>query len=92
MEGNSMIKKRGKIPSLLVASTGMPCPRQSVKQRKCSRCCEIILSGSVHVDIPKKNGGYSNKKPHCVECFKEILEQTKIDISKLEKSIFNSNT
>ena len=38
-------------------------------------------------EIPKVGSGFSSKKTFCTDCFKEILAQTKKDLSKIEDKI-----
>ena len=82
-----MTKKRGKIPSLITGSNGKPSKVVCKRRRLCSRCSFEILLGESCFEIPKVGGGFSNKKTFCPDCFKEILEQTKKDMSILEDSI-----
>lgn len=80
--------KRGKTPSLISGSNGKPSTTEAKKRRNCKRCnCNINL-GEKLFEIPKTGGGFSNKKPYCISCFKKILDQTKKDLGVLE-SIWN---
>jgi ribosomal protein S27AE len=82
-----MNKKRGKIPSLITGSSGRPNQVVAKRRRQCSRCSSDILLNEMCFEIPKVGGGFANKKTFCVNCFKEILGQTKKDIAELEKDI-----
>jgi hypothetical protein len=82
-----MEKKRGRTPSLLTGSSGKPTKTIAQRCRKCTRCSANISKNEVYFEIPKVGGGFTNKKPFCLECFKEILNQTKIDLSALEESV-----
>jgi len=82
-----MKKKRGKTPSLLTGSSGKPTKTIAQRCRSCSRCSANISKGEVCFEIPKVGGGFTNKKPFCPDCFKEILTQTKKDLSILEETV-----
>lgn len=77
-------KPKGKTPSLLAQSTGKPIIDKCTRKTKCIRCKQDLLAGDCVIKIPKVESSYANKKSHCLECFKLILEQTKNDISDLE--------
>lgn len=81
------MKPKGKTPSLLVQSTGMPEVYDCKKATNCYRCKSSIRSGARAFKIPKAQSGFTNKKPCCRECFSQILEQTKSDIAVLEKML-----
>ena len=76
--------KRGKTPSLIAASNGKPSITEAKRKRNCKRCECKINKGEKLFEIPKTNTGFSDKKSFCKSCFREILDQTKKDINKLE--------
>lgn len=82
-----MTKKRGKTPSLITGSSGKPTKTVAKRRRSCSRCSFVISLGEACFEVPKVGGGFSNRKTFCMNCFKEILVQTKKDIANLEKDI-----
>ena len=82
-----MLKKRGKIPSLISGSSGKPVKVTAKRQRPCIRCSCDIASGSSCFEVPKVGGGFSSKKTYCKSCFKEVLEKTKEDLSSLELDV-----
>ena len=75
---------RGKIPSLITASSGKPTICTCKRLSKCKRCKEKIMLGERCADIPIAGKGYKASKRYCLKCFKEILFQSKIDIEQLE--------
>lgn len=85
-----MTKPKGKTPSLISQSTGKPVADVLKKKCKCNRCKSELALGERCFRIPKMESGFSNKKPYCINCFRDILEQTKKDISEIERSL-NSN-
>lgn len=85
-----MTKPKGKTPSLLSQSTGKPFADVLKKKSKCNRCKRDLLLGDRCFKIPKMESGFSNKKPYCLDCFRDILDQTKMELSEIEKSL-NSN-
>ena len=82
-----MKKKRGRTPSLITGSSGKPSKVSAKRARSCNRCSNDISLGEECFEIPKVGGGFSSKKTFCKECFKEILTQTKKDMTALEKLI-----
>ena len=78
--------KRGKTPSLISGSSGKPLIVEVKRRRNCNRCECNINMGEKIFEIPKIVGGFSVKKPICKLCFREILDQTKKDLDKLESS------
>jgi len=87
-----MKKKRGKTPSLITGSSGKPIKTFAKRLRNCLRCSFAISLGGTCFEIPKVGGGFTTKKTFCINCFKEILEQTKKDISILERDIEEVST
>ncbi len=83
-----MTKPKGKTPSLLVQSTGIPIAEILTRKSACTRCKEDILSGKRCFRIPKTVSGFTTRKPYCLTCFRQILDKTKADIAELE-SEFN---
>jgi hypothetical protein len=83
-----MNRKRGKTPSLITGSSGKPSKVIAKRRQKCKRCDSDIFNGDICFQVPKVGSGFSNNKRFCVNCFKEILIQTKKDIAKLEKEIY----
>ncbi len=79
-----MIKKRGKTPSLITGSSGKPVKVITKRRRSCGRCSFDISSGGICFEVPKVGGGFTSKKTFCLDCFGEILVQTKKDIDNLE--------
>lgn len=79
-----MVKKKGKIPSLLTGSSGSPNKTVAKRKRGCKRCGEEIANGEVCYEVPKP-GGFSSNKTFCRSCFKEILEQTQKDLDILKE-------
>jgi len=82
--------KRGKIPSLISGSSGKPTLETTINKRSCTRCSCDILGGQKYFGIPKLGSGFSNKKPFCKNCFKEILDESIKDLQALQK-IWNDN-
>lgn len=82
-----MGKPKGKTPSLLAQSTGKPSVHSYNRKTTCCRCKESIASGIKCFQIPKAQSGFTSQKPHCLGCFRQILEKTKSDILELETSL-----
>lgn len=80
-----MKKIRGKTPSLITGSSGKPTKTVAKRSRNCRRCSSVISLGEACFEVPKVGGGFSSKKTFCINCFKEILIQTKKDIAKIEE-------
>lgn len=76
--------KSGPTPSLITGSSGKPTMVVTKIQRKCSRCSNKIVGGHKCFEIPKVGSGFNTKKTFCSTCFKEVLEQTRKDLEKLE--------
>lgn len=81
--------KRGKTPSLISGSSGKPSIAEAKRKRECKRCNHHINMGEKLFEIPKLGGGFSNKKPYCISCFKEILDQTYKDLDLLKSSLIH---
>ena len=79
-----LMAKRGRTPSLISGSNGKPSTTFAKQKRACERCGEAILKNQKLFEIPKKNSGFSNKKPYCITCFNEILVQTQNDLNELK--------
>lgn len=80
-----MAKLRGKTPTLISGSSGKPAATIAKKKRQCKRCKEDIILGDKIFEIPKTGGGFTQKTPYCMSCFKDILEETKKDLSAIEE-------
>lgn len=76
--------KRGKTPSLITGSSGKPVKVVCQRQRKCTRCSNLIGGGSKCFEIPKVGDGFSTRKTFCIVCFQEVLAQTRKDLEGLE--------
>lgn len=81
-----MIKKRGKIPSLITGSSGRPIKVIAKRRRPCCYCPNEILLSEACFEVPKIGTGFSSKKTYCLNCFISVLEQTKKDLNNLEQS------
>jgi len=75
--------KRGKTPSLISGSNGKPILVCAQRKRTCKRCECSIYSGSKLFEYPKSGNGFSNRQSICLSCFKEIIDQTESDLSKI---------
>lgn len=82
-----MSKERGKTPSLISGSNGKPSYTVTQRVSKCTRCGATINGGSRCIVIPRLGGPFTIKKRVCLKCFKTILDQTKLDLEILEKSL-----
>ena len=80
-----MKKPKGKTPSLITGLSGKPIRVVAKRSRNCSRCSSIICLREKCFEIPRIGGGFSTRKTFCINCFEEILIQTKKDITKLEE-------
>jgi len=80
-----MSKPKGKTPSLISGSNGKPNYVIAQRASRCFRCHIEIISQEKCVEIPKLGGPFTQKKRICLNCFRDILRQTKKDIEALEK-------
>lgn len=80
------MSKKGKIPSLLTGSSGIPRKTTAGKKRSCNRCDQTLIKGDSCYEVPKP-GGFRSHKTYCEKCFGQILEQTQIDLNKLKSEI-----
>ena len=78
-----MAKPKGKIPSLLSMSTGIPTVHTCGKASPCDRCDETMLKGQSCFRIPKMKGGFTGQPLFCISCTKEIIQQTKAELANL---------
>ena len=74
---------KGKTPSLIGGASGHTNFVQARKLRRCKRCYGDIVKGSrcAEVNVP----GTMNSKTYCMDCYNNILRQTKNDIARLEQ-------
>lgn len=77
-----MAKARGKTPTLISSSNGLPSYVQAKNKRTCKRCSSSILSGGWCAEV--RNAGKFGHKVFCMGCFSEILEKSISDISELK--------
>lgn len=77
----------GKTPSLIGSGAGSSKFVVAVKKRTCKRCKEPIPGGTncVEVGIP----GSFGSKTYCLDCYAKIIDQSKVDIAKLEAQLSN---
>lgn len=78
---------RGKTPSLIGGSLGKPVIVQTKGASKCTRCKEAISAGTSCAKIPGLRGAFKSPKSYCVGCMRQIIDQTKVDIGKIEQSL-----
>lgn len=79
--------KRGKIISLISASSGKPKYVIAKRTRACCKCNTPILAGKKCVEIPKVGGAYTNWKRFCLSCFQLVIEKTMSDLNELKKGL-----
>ena len=80
-----MTKPKGKSPSLLSMSTGVPEVHKCGRQTQCDRCDQPVLTGQTCFRIPKLKNGFTIRPIFCTECTASIIEQTKGELSALEQ-------
>ena len=78
-------KPRGRTPSLIGSTNGRPVRIEVKKRCACQRCKEDIEAGEDCFGIPKLGTAFSNKQRFCALCFKAVLDQTRRDLSEIEK-------
>ncbi len=76
---------KGKIPSLIGSSLGRPRKETCGRETPCSRCRRCIVKDEDCYDVPWPLKPHSSTRRFCAECFKDVLEQTKRDVEKLEE-------
>lgn len=74
--------KKGKSPSLIGGGAGACKFETAKKKRTCKRCGSSIPGGidCIEVNVPATMGC----KCYCIECFKEVLDQTQRDLDSLK--------
>ncbi len=82
-----MAKPKRKTPSLLAISTGTPELHTCGKATPCDRCGGTVSKGERCFRIPKMKSGFINHPIFCTVCAVAIVEQTKIELSVVEKHI-----
>lgn len=81
---------KGKTPSLIGGSNGKPCAAIAQRKCQCARCSDDIMANARCYDIPKTGGGFSRKKRYCEDCYKNIIQQTEIDLQILRDALLGS--
>ena len=73
--------KKGKTPSLIGGGAGACKFATAKRKRTCKRCSGTIHAdyNCVEVSIPSTMGS----KCYCIDCFKEIIDQTQHDLNNL---------
>jgi hypothetical protein len=76
-------KIRGKTPSLIGGTLGAP--RKCTVQRRCNcNRCKVDIEKDIDCfEIPQLGGAFTNYKRYCDDCFRSILEQSRLDLNKL---------
>ena len=82
-----MGKPKGKIPSLLTMSTGIPTVHTCGKATTCDRCDGKVATGNVCFQIPKQKGGFTARPIFCVSCTADIVDKTKMDLLAVEAAV-----
>lgn len=72
---------KGKTPSLIGASLGRPKKVTCGRSTPCSRCRKNISKGATCYDVPRINKPHASTRRFCQDCFDEVLEQTRQDLS-----------
>jgi len=80
--------KRGKCPSLITGNNGMPKFEIALRKRTCKRCETDISKDTKCVSIPKP--GTMGGRTYCCDCLREIIEQSRRDLDKLEEELNKS--
>jgi len=82
-------KPKGKTPSLIGGSLGIP--RKCVVKKACAcKRCKISIQKDVECyEISQLGGSFSNYKRYCDVCFSSILEKTKADLDVLFQDVDN---
>ncbi len=75
---------RGKTPSLIGSSLGRPRKETCGRETPCSRCKKPISKGEDCYDVPQPQKPHSATRRFCADCFVGVLEQSKLDLEKLE--------
>jgi hypothetical protein len=83
-----MAKPKGKTPSLLSMSTGVPVVHTCGKATHCDRCGETVSKGQRCFQIPKMSSAFVIRPIFCTGCTANVIEQTKTELSALEKEFW----
>ncbi len=86
-----MTKPKGKTPSLLSRTNGRPESFVSKKKSNCVRCKAPIYKDTKGFRIPTIQSGFVSKRPFCLDCFGQIIEQTKKELSAIEQEWLATN-
>jgi hypothetical protein len=80
-----MMGKKGKTPSLIGGGAGACKFVTAIRERTCKRCKKPIPVGTdcVEVNVPTTMG----HKCYCIDCFRDVLEQTKDDLDDLMEEV-----
>lgn len=79
-----MAKPKGKTPSLLSISAGLPVAHTCGRATPCDRCKKTVATGRDCFQIPKHQNGFTTRPIFCVECTAGIVRQTKAELAALE--------
>ena len=82
-----MTKPKGKTPSLLSMSRGTPEVHKCGRATDCERCEQPVATGQACFRIPQLKNGFTVRPIFCVECTLAILEQTKVQLAEVEKTV-----
>jgi hypothetical protein len=74
--------KRGKTPSLLSSTAGGSKYLNTPGKRTCKRCKDPIVKGAGCAQVGI--AGSFGHKTYCLDCFGEILTQSRKDLEQLE--------
>jgi hypothetical protein len=80
-----MTRPKGKTPSLLSMSTGIPVVHTCGKATPCDRCGKTLSKGQSCFQIPKMKSGFTSRPIFCSACTADIIEQTKTELSAIEE-------
>jgi len=81
-----MTKPKGKTPSLLSMSRGTPEVHKCGRATPCDRCESVVATGQMCFRIPQLKNGFTGKPIFCLDCTVAIVEQTKAELSEVEKA------
>jgi hypothetical protein len=86
------VAKKGKTPSLLAISTGVPELHTCGKATECDRCDGTVTKGERCFKIPKFKNGFTGHPIFCVDCTAAIIEQTKFELSAVEQEVLGKGS
>jgi len=79
--------KKGRTPTLICGSSGKPSKIVAKRKSNCARCGDDIIKDQECFEVPRVGFGLQSPKRYCIDCYTEILDQTKKDLDTLYQGV-----